>query len=404
MNNIRQFPGQAGQSPADDLVNHPAHYNSHPSGVECIDVIENLPCNASNVVKYSWRTGARKATDSNPKAHPINKARWYKEREKVRRVKAMNAALQQFQQTGDAGGLVGQIGSLINTVDLLLEAVIVMGSTKHDLAVAAGLIQDTPPEQLGAPAPTGTATERAWPQGYPIEPNRNPFDHCHTGDECGPKGACGTPGDPGLKTDADLLDTPNGDDRATELPESVQTALDITLREAEDDGLPPGEEIAYDSAKDAAAVPVGYAEAQPNPLVPSPTEDAFVLSWNQLSRAVHNNACQKGFWDNRQQLTAAVNSSCGAGSSESGHVHDLIASQCLALITTEIGEATDALRAGNPYEQGLENVRAVEAELADVVIRIMDTAAAFRWDVAGAIMKKTAFNASRPRMHGGKRF
>lgn len=400
MNNIHAFPGQ--QSPAADLVNHPPHYTSHPSGVECIDVIENLPCNPANVVKYIWRTPARKAVDADPKAHPINKARWYQQREKVRRVKAMNQALQQFQQTGDAGGLVGQIGSLINTVDLLLEAVIIIGSTKHDLAVAAGLIQDTPPEQLGAP--TGTATDRAWPaptpkEGYPIEPTRidRPcFDRCHT-DDPGPQGAEGTPG---LKTDADLLDTPNGDDRATELPEDIVGAQQEL--EAQDD---PGEEIVYDSAKDAAAAPApGYAESQSNPVIPDVVEDVFALNWNQVARGVHNNACQKGFWDKRQQLTAAVNSSCGAGSAESGHVHDLIAAQCLALITTEIGEATDALRAGNPYEQGLEGVRAVEAELADVVIRIMDTAAAFRWDVAGAIVKKIKFNASRPRMHGGKRF
>lgn len=381
MNNV--IPLRHGQAaPTGDLVNHPAHYNSHPSGVECIDIIENLPCNPANVVKYSWRTGARKATDADPKAHPINKARWYKEREKVRRVTAMNQALQQFQQTGDAGGLVGQIGSLISTVDLLLEAIIVMGSTKHDLAVAAGLIQDTPPDQLGAPE--GNATHRAWQQearqtflksnedpSVVEEEKRSPsFDHCYTGDERGEKGACGTPGP---KSDADLLDTPNSDDLVTELP-------------------------------DAASPTAGYAEDAPNPVVPAVPEDAFALVWNQVARGVHSNACQKGFWDKRQRLTEAVNSSCGAGSAESDHVHDLIASQCFALIHSEISEALEGLRAGNPYEHGLENVRSVEAELADAVIRIMDTAAAFRWDVGGAILKKVQFNAARPRMHGGKRF
>lgn len=392
MNNVTQFPGNQSQQrlprPGTDLVNHPPHYTSHPSGVECIDIIENLPCNPANVVKYVWRQGLGKDSDSDPKAHPINKARWYKEREKQRRVIAMNQALALLQRTGDAGALVGLVGSLVNTVDLLLEAIIVMGSTNQQLAVAQGLIQPGPPEQLGAPAPTGTATERAWAKEQPEQQQLPLFDHCHT-DDPGPQGPEGTPGE---KTDADLLDTPNGDDRDPELA-------------AENAVVNPGDEIVYDSAKDGApSPPPGYAEANAHPLVPDITGDAFLLSWNHLTRAVHNNACQKGFWDKRQELTAAVNSSCGAGSAESGHVHDLIAAQCLALITTEVGEATDALRAGNPYEQGLEGVRAVEAELADVVIRIMDTAAAFRWDVGGAILKKAKFNAARPRMHGGKRF
>ena len=28
-----------------DSVNHPAHYNSHSSGVECIDIVEHLTFN-----------------------------------------------------------------------------------------------------------------------------------------------------------------------------------------------------------------------------------------------------------------------------------------------------------------------------------------------------------------------
>lgn len=43
--------------PKTDTINHPAHYNSHPSGVECITVVEHLTFNVGNAVKYLWRAG-----------------------------------------------------------------------------------------------------------------------------------------------------------------------------------------------------------------------------------------------------------------------------------------------------------------------------------------------------------
>lgn len=39
-----------------DNVNHPKHYNSHPSGVECIEIVEHLPFNIGSAIKYLWRS------------------------------------------------------------------------------------------------------------------------------------------------------------------------------------------------------------------------------------------------------------------------------------------------------------------------------------------------------------
>jgi hypothetical protein len=36
-------------------VNHPLHYNSHGSGVECIDVVEWMGFSLGNAIKYIWR-------------------------------------------------------------------------------------------------------------------------------------------------------------------------------------------------------------------------------------------------------------------------------------------------------------------------------------------------------------
>lgn len=38
-----------------DPVNHPSHYTSHPSGVECITVTRHMNFNLGNVMKYIWR-------------------------------------------------------------------------------------------------------------------------------------------------------------------------------------------------------------------------------------------------------------------------------------------------------------------------------------------------------------
>ncbi len=43
------------QSKQKEAVNHPDHYNSHPSGVECITVVEHMTFNVGSAIKYLWR-------------------------------------------------------------------------------------------------------------------------------------------------------------------------------------------------------------------------------------------------------------------------------------------------------------------------------------------------------------
>jgi hypothetical protein len=42
-----------------DMVNHPAHYTSDPSGVECIDIVRHRNYNIGNAIKYLWRAGLK---------------------------------------------------------------------------------------------------------------------------------------------------------------------------------------------------------------------------------------------------------------------------------------------------------------------------------------------------------
>jgi len=67
-------------APMSDPVNHPAHYTSHPSGVECIQVTEHMGFNVGNAVKYLWRADLKGNA-----LEDLRKARWYVEREIARR-------------------------------------------------------------------------------------------------------------------------------------------------------------------------------------------------------------------------------------------------------------------------------------------------------------------------------
>lgn len=44
---------------AHDPVEHPSHYNNHPSGVECIDIVKHFNFCRGNAIKYIWRAGIK---------------------------------------------------------------------------------------------------------------------------------------------------------------------------------------------------------------------------------------------------------------------------------------------------------------------------------------------------------
>lgn len=60
-----------------DPVNRPTHYTSHPSGVECITIVEHLTFNVGNAIKYLWRAGLK----GEARLEDLKKARWYVDRE-----------------------------------------------------------------------------------------------------------------------------------------------------------------------------------------------------------------------------------------------------------------------------------------------------------------------------------
>lgn len=108
---------------------------------------------------------------------------------------------------------------------------------------------------------------------------------------------------------------------------------------------------------------------------------AFCDAFEDMASRVNATAREKGWWKN-----------------------DRNEGELIALMHSELSEALEALRHGNPPDDKIPEFSGVEAELADVIIRIMDASHAKGWRVAEAIVKKVIFNQGRPYMHGGKRF
>lgn len=63
-----------------DPINHPPHYNAHPSGIECIQITEHMNFCLGNAIKYIWRADLKGDAIAD-----LRKARWYIDREIQRR-------------------------------------------------------------------------------------------------------------------------------------------------------------------------------------------------------------------------------------------------------------------------------------------------------------------------------
>ena len=78
--------------------------------------------------------------------------------------------------------------------------------------------------------------------------------------------------------------------------------------------------------------------------------------------------------------------------------------EVIALMHSELSEALESNRCGDPASDHIPEFTGVEEEFADIIIRIMDIAHHFNLRVAKAVIAKMAFNESRPYKHGGKKF
>lgn len=130
----------------------------------------------------------------------------------------------------------------------------------------------------------------------------------------------------------------------------------------------------------------------PMPVV-SRVQLSFIDAWRSISSQVYAIAHAKGFHEASRGDYIRGNSLVPR--------HNAVR---LALIHSEVSEALEAVRNGNLPDDKIPTFSGAEAELADVVIRIMDLAEVNGWDISRAIVEKIEFNRTRPEMHGGKLF
>ena len=69
---------------APDMVNHPPHYRSDPSGVECITITQHRNFCIGNAIKYLWRAGLKDDGSGEKHIEDLKKAVFYINREITR--------------------------------------------------------------------------------------------------------------------------------------------------------------------------------------------------------------------------------------------------------------------------------------------------------------------------------
>ncbi|GAF68846.1 unnamed protein product [marine sediment metagenome] len=99
----------------------------------------------------------------------------------------------------------------------------------------------------------------------------------------------------------------------------------------------------------------------------------------EIQQQVHRTAIEHGWWDTPRST-----------------------GEILMLMVTELAEAMEAYREGNPESDKIRGFSRMEEELADVIIRLLDLAGKEGLNIEAAVLAKMAYNEDRPYRHGGK--
>ena len=115
---------------------------------------------------------------------------------------------------------------------------------------------------------------------------------------------------------------------------------------------------------------------------------------NELADAVHALARSKGWHDDNEGVDAFIERTCN-------NMHDEVSELHTAWRDNQLFKSCD--KAGKMADCGLPPLNCLEEELADIIIRALDSARKLNVDILRAIQIKHDFNKTRSMRHGGKR-
>ena len=120
---------------------------------------------------------------------------------------------------------------------------------------------------------------------------------------------------------------------------------------------------------------------------------AFIKAVETFAQIAHANSRSKGFWDLIESLK------------DHPRFHEIEVmwrASRIALIHSEASEMLEGIRKGR-QDDHIPHRSMEAAELADIVIRILDYAGAYQIPLGDVIVEKMAYNSTRPFMHGDKK-
>lgn len=117
-----------------DPVNHPQHYASSASGVECIDISEHLGFALGNAFKYVWRH-----RDKRVPAQDLDKSLWYLHRYCESRREGMAPIVFTAELRARIAGLLVQVAKHEDpTVAHILQSLVTLATCESHLLLEDG--------------------------------------------------------------------------------------------------------------------------------------------------------------------------------------------------------------------------------------------------------------------------